>query len=386
MADVLEINRLDHLEDYRLVWNALHAQTRSASFFQTLDWLAVYWKHFGRGQRLRTLIVSSDGKPIGILPLTVIQEPTRLGRLRVLTYPLHDWGSYYGPIGPNPTATLTAAMHYLAAAPRDWDLLDLRWVDDERVDHGRTMRAMHGAGFSAAKQPWRQTAVIETGVATWEQYFAGRSSKFRSRVRRSNRRFDELPGAKFIRYRPLGAAHGEEDPRFDLYDQCEQVAARSWQGQSKTGTTLSHESVRPFLREAHCLAAKNGMLDVCLLLHDGGPAAFGYNYHCQGYVTGMRSGFVPELGKVSPGLVLYARALADSFARGDNHYDLGPGYFETKRPWMTASAASCRVTHYPATPTAQLLRMKHWWSRGRRPAAAKDAQPPNSKPKASRTR
>ena len=113
MSHVEEINDIFQLEGYRLLWNALLPQTRNATFFQSFDWLKVYWEHFGVGQRLRVLVVCSEGRPIGILPLVVRREKSRVGPIRVLTYPLHDWGTFYGPIGPNPTATLIAVRFNL---------------------------------------------------------------------------------------------------------------------------------------------------------------------------------------------------------------------------------------------------------------------------------
>ena len=93
-------------------------RTSAASFFHSFDWLEIYWRHFGDGQRLRVLVVRAGGEPLGILPLVVRSERTRLGTVRTLTYPLHDWGTFYGPIGPNPTATLLAgfAPHQRRAA------------------------------------------------------------------------------------------------------------------------------------------------------------------------------------------------------------------------------------------------------------------------------
>jgi len=129
MAKITEIRSLDQLDSLRLVWRSLLQQTPNATFFQSLDWLEVFWRHHGADQQLRVLVVSSGSEVIGILPLTVVTESTGVGSVRFLTYPLQDWGSFFGPIGPNPTATLMAAMRYLNTAPRDWDVLDLRWVD-----------------------------------------------------------------------------------------------------------------------------------------------------------------------------------------------------------------------------------------------------------------
>jgi CelD/BcsL family acetyltransferase involved in cellulose biosynthesis len=55
VSDVREINDLDGLAEYRSAWSDLLDQTPGASFFQSLDWLEVYWRHFGAGQKLRVL-------------------------------------------------------------------------------------------------------------------------------------------------------------------------------------------------------------------------------------------------------------------------------------------------------------------------------------------
>jgi CelD/BcsL family acetyltransferase involved in cellulose biosynthesis len=360
MFKVTEINRAEDLDHYHLVWQSLLAQTRGASFFQSLPWLQSYWKHFGQGQKLRLLLVRNAAETIGIVPLAVEAEATRAGTVRTLTYPLHDWSTFYGPLGANASGTLAAAMRHIAGTRRDWDLLDLRWVDKPAVDRGRTPMALLAAGLAYREHVWKETALVDLS-GTWEEYLATRSLKFRGNVRRLERRFLELKGASYERYRPLGSASGDDDPRWDLYDACLDLAERSWQGSSKDGTTLSHPKVRDFLRETHVLAAKAGALDMNLLRHGRRPVAFGYGYHYQGCVTGLRMGYDPNHAKLGLGQVITAFTLRDSFERGDVLFDLGPGSFETKLPWLTRVAASYRYTHYPlGSLRAQALRLKHW--------------------------
>ena len=369
MPNVVEINDIDALEGYRLNWQSLLGETRGASFFQSLDWLQCYWRHYGEGQRLRVLVALDNRRPIGILPLTVIEEKTGIGNMRVLGYPLHAWGWFYGPIGPNPTATLTLAMKHIAKLPRDWDMCDLRWVDNDRLDHGRTHGAMERAGLIATKQVWQPTAIVNL-TSGWDAYFASRTSKQRGNVRRYEKRVAKLGNVEHIRHRPLGAAHGDDDPRWDLYDECLEVAHRSWQANTAKGTTICHDSVRDFLRDSYELATKHGMADLNLLRVDGRPIAFSYNYVHDGYVTGIRFGFDAEFAEAGPGNVMYHRMLRDSFDRGDKVFDLGVGSLETKRIWQTAVVNSYRYTHYPkGCARSQILRLKHWWDR--RKAAAK---------------
>lgn len=363
MSYVVEINSMAQLDGYKLVWNALLPQTPAANFFQTFDWLACYWRHYGRDRKLRVLIVFADDEPVGILPLVVREESTRAGKVRVLTYPLDDWGTFYGPIGPNPAATLLAAMRHIARTPRDFDVTDLRWVDAESCDRRRTPTAMRAAGFDPHPQPWAQTGIVRF-EGDWESYWADRTKKWRHNVRRCERRLEEQGEVTFVRYRPEGETYGDGVPRWDLFEACVELAEKSWQGASETGTTLSHQSILPFLRDVHEAAAKHGQVDICLLLLDGRPVAFVYGYHYQGNVYALRMGYDPDFAPFGPGTVLLRRLLEDSFARGDQCFDLGIGSLCCKRHWITELATSYRYTHYPADDwQAQLLRAKRWYIR-----------------------
>jgi CelD/BcsL family acetyltransferase involved in cellulose biosynthesis len=360
MPNVKEINRIDELAAYRPQWQSLLSETIGATFFQSLEWLESYWSHFGNRCKLRTLIVSGEHGPIGVVPLVLSREPTKVGSIRVLTYPLHDWGSFYGPIGPHPAATLKAALAHVNRRRPDWDVMELRWVNAEDADAGRTEQAMREAGFPAYKTVWNRTAMIDI-EGTWDDYLAGRSKKWRRNIHHWDRKLAEQGRATYLRYRPRGKASGEDDPRWDLYDACEDIARKSWQGSSVTGTTLSHESVRPFLREVHAQAAERGALDLNLFCLDGKPAAFAYNYHLGGSVYGLRSGYDAEFSKAGLGNLLYARIIEDSFRRGDHTYDLGVGSFEAKKRLLTRIVPIFRYSHFRATsPAAQLLRTKRW--------------------------
>ena len=208
MVQVREINDIQELGELRPSWNSLLPQTARATFFQSLDWLECYWKHFGGEQRLRALVVyDGQQRPTGIVPLVVRRETTHVGTIRVLTYPLHDWGSFYGPVGPDPAATLRAGLEHVRRTPRDWDLVELRWVDPEDAGQGRTQQAMRGVGWRPRRQVWAETAMIELS-GTWAESFQGRGKKWRHNVMNCGRRLARLGEVNYIRYRPRGAADG----------------------------------------------------------------------------------------------------------------------------------------------------------------------------------
>jgi CelD/BcsL family acetyltransferase involved in cellulose biosynthesis len=368
MVRVVEIHDIEQLAEYRLEWGELLETTPVATFFQSLEWLETYWRHYGATQRLRTMIVFADDRVVGIVPLVVRLETTRIGQVRVLTYPLHDWGSFYGPIGPDTDLILAAACDHIHRTPRDWDIFELRWQGAIGTDPRQAERAMLHAGFCAYPTVWDRTAIVEMS-GSWESYWASRKSAWLQRFRHCERKLAEQGEISYVRYRPAGRSHGDGSPRWDLYDACEEIARRSWQGSATDGTTLSHEPVREFLRETHEAAAAAGAVDLNLLLLAGQPVAFLYNYYSRGYVYGLRCGYDAQQSREGAGNVLFARALHDSFIRGDRIYDLGVGSLKGKRHLQTRIVPILRYSHFPPLALrAQLLRLKRWWDARRNPA------------------
>lgn len=358
MTRVIEINCGEELDSLRGVWKSLLAETPRATFFQSLDWFELYWRHFSAGQHLRLLVVESAGHPIGILPLVVRKEQTRVGQVRVLTYPLDEWGTFYGPIGSRPAETLAAGLAHIRSTPRDWDVVDLRTVDDVRATDAPMGEAFDAAGLPALRAQWNQASVVDL-AGSFDEYWAARDSHFRGNVRRGERKLRASGEVTYIRYRPRGEAHGDGDPRWDLFDMCVQIAERSWQAGSTSGTTLCHPAIRAFLRDVHAAAARAGALDLNLLLVDGQPVAFMYNYHYRGQVYGLRTGFDRQRSRDGAGSVLVYEMLRDYFERGDRHFDFGPGQESYKRHWRTEIVPSYRYSYFaPTALRAQALHVK----------------------------
>ena len=347
MAHVVEINSLEDLQSYRLVWKSLFPETPRASFFNTFDWFEAYWKHFGAERHMRVLVAYADDKPIGIVPLCVQREKYQIGNVRVLTYPLSDWGLWYGPIGSQQTATMYLAAKHLRETHRDWDLLDLRWIPPGRRNRRGLTRVFRSVGWEPAQRHYQQTSNIDLSGYSWESYFEGRSKKWRHEARRQKRALQKQGEIGFLRYRPGSCAEGDGDPNWDFFEQCLSVSEKSWQAQSQDGNTLCHDHVQPFLTDCHGLAAKLGMLDMTLLTIDNQPVAYQYNYINQGKLFGLRMGYDHNYSKLCAGSVLFNYALEDSFARGDQLIELGIGETRYKQRVRTSRKSSYRLTYYP---------------------------------------
>jgi CelD/BcsL family acetyltransferase involved in cellulose biosynthesis len=379
MVEVLEIDSIEELSQYRMLWNSLFAATPAATFFHTLDWLEVAWKHFGKGQSLRVLVTKAAGEPLGILPLCVRTEKYRLGTVRVLTYPLDNWSTWYGPIGPNPSATLMAAMQHLRTRERDWDMIDLRWVGPAETERGRTARAMRVANILSQKSVYQTTTIVDL-PSSWQEFLAAKSDDARRDLRRALGRAFGDGRAEYLRHRPAPATEGDGDPRWDLYEMCEQVARTSWQGSMMNGNTLTHDRVRDYFRDAHATAARLGMVDMNLVTVDGQPASFLVSYHHHGHVCALRTGSDGAIEDRGVGFGVILKSIEDGIERGDRTIDLGQEPGKHNRQLRTRFASSYRLTYAPFSSwRSQTVRWSRWaqqrWQQRRAASAGAETVP-----------
>ena len=356
MITVAEINDIERLSGLRLLWRSLWGQTRNTSLFESFEWLENYWRHFGKDKKLRTLVVAVAGKPIGIVPLVVKLVPSRLGPVRALMYPLDSWGAFYGPIGPSRSATLLAALRHLHQTRRDWDMIDLGYVDLQRTDRGRTQNALRSAGLQSCRRVWQQTARVDT-MATWESYWASRSNACRQEYEFAEETLSQIGTVTFERYRPRGMMYGDTDRRRDLFNTFEEMFVTDQRAESRRRQNGSIEKGARFLRDMHGAAVDAGGLDLNVLSLNSKPVAFAYNFQWEGIVESVCLTVAPE-SIPGTGAVLAGRMLRDSFERGDRSFVFAHHDREFGRTWQTSTQTSYRYTHFARmNPRAQVLRL-----------------------------
>lgn len=356
MTTVREINDPAELPKLGPDWERLLALTPGGSYTQSLDWVQAYWKHFSAGKRLRVLVVYEDDRPAGIVPL-VVRTARLLEPARVLTYPLEDWGYFYGPIGPDRLRTLSAALGHIRRTPRDWHLVELPYVDGP-LDEDQTRMALESAGLPAQRDIYSCGIIDLTAYGTWEGYCASKHSKWRNTLGRQEKKLARRGKVTHVHHRTAATNGTPVEPRWDLYEACEAVAGASWQGSAK-GNMLNKEEYRGFYRECFEIASQRGGVDLDLIFVDGQPAALGYSYIYRGRVSVVKVAYHPDFGFEGAGTVLQARMVAESFARGDHTMELGHDFMYWKRVWVTHFRPVYRYVHFPITSVrAQLVRTK----------------------------
>lgn len=345
MLQVTEINELHELDSLRVTWRTLLHQTPGYSFFQTLEWLETTWPHYPLPQKLRVMLVERDGQPVGIVPFCVRSEARKMGRFRILTYPLNDWGTFYGPLGAKPQAAFLAAMEHVAATTRDWDFIDLRWVDQASPEFMSIGESLRACGYDFIVRPRMEVRLVRMNEG-WDGYVKSRSRNWRQKMRRDVESLEKKAGeVGLLRYRPA-AGEGTEREHDEIYDICAAIAEHSWQSEAESQSTLSSRRVRDLLRQLHRQAGALGMLDTNILTVGGRPVAFNYNYLAANRAYGLRSGFDQTAGLENCGKILIYKMLEDAFARGDAEYSFGPGRQPHKDRFATEMRHAYTFRHY----------------------------------------
>jgi hypothetical protein len=351
MLQVVEINAIEHLEAIRLRWTSLLYATRGASFFHTLDWLKVYWQHFRASQRLRVLLVHRSGTLLGILPLVVREEMTATGPAGMLTYPTITPNQFFGPIGPNPTATLMASLRHLLSKSRDWDILSL--VEIGEHDLGRTANAFTQAELHPSETV-RTTIVKACLDASWAEYISNHQPGDRScDTRRNKVEYEEhsCDGLTFERIRPLGNTYGDDRRVDGIIGACCVLEPR----------TLCREHPAALFRDVAAVASRLGMLDLNLLKLDGRLIAFSLNVHFDGAIQQLGTGETAVPFNVRPALVLGRRMLQDSFARKDRYMYFAASNDGLANLWATDQRSLVCHQHRATLPFRdRLTRLGRW--------------------------
>ncbi len=370
MTRVEEINCLADLIPYRLRWRRLWGETRGASFITSFDWLEARCRRLERDRRLRVLIIAHGREPLGILPLEMKDRYCAWGTVRVLSYPLDAGLSGYGPIGPNPTATLLAGLRHIQYSPHDWDVLELHGVQ-AATDRGRTEHALRQTGFRPMRSVDATAASIELRAHVSASGIDGaiRSASSTATVQMDG---GALGSVQYLRYRPRGLAFDDADPRWDLLAACEEVD-RKLQALPVTVGRPPEALASPntYRRDLHELAVTAGAADMHLLFSAGRPIAYVYGYFGQGWTAVAATGVAADAAPLGAGQVLVAKMCESCCRAGDQGYHLGVAGGLVPRNGTTRIHPIENYTHFAGGTRTQLLRLQGWLQHWRRRGAPK---------------
>ncbi|MDQ4144349.1 MAG: GNAT family N-acetyltransferase [Actinomycetota bacterium] len=305
----MDIRRVDAPEAFDLAdWNQILRLDPNRHIFATPEWSRLWWEAFG--QDMETFVLTfHDPDPVALAAFT-LDETNEGRRLRFLGG--DDLTDYLGPVvagEQHQRRVAESLLVYLRDKLGDWSYFDAKSLP---VPFGFSEWLVEAADRLEMLQHlelYELTAVLAL-PSTFEEYLAGLSRKQRHELSRKMRRFErELPEAVL-------RTSSSEDLDQDLASFIE--LHRGSEGPK--GEFMVPARARFFERVANRFQS-TGHLFLDSFQLDGRMVAATFSFEYEGVFYLYNSAYDPTLKSVSPGLILVARLIQRSIAKGCRRFD-----------------------------------------------------------------
>ena len=133
----MRVTEVRDFESIRDVWNQILAENRFGdNVFLTVDWLSIWWKHFGGQRKLALLKLEEDNQTMGIAPLMLTRyKMPAFGSIRKIEFlgTRHsDYNNFI--VSRNEKESVKCVTDYLNEI-EDWDWIELKEIPENIAIH-----------------------------------------------------------------------------------------------------------------------------------------------------------------------------------------------------------------------------------------------------------
>jgi len=303
--------------------------------------------------------VTRGTEMVALLPLVV--RPTRLFgvRLRVLG-PLSDLRNTHSDVlssslDQSVVSVLLAVLHEL---PVRWDVFRLSNVLEADPLLGYFTGAVRRRSLSSLVRDAHASYFLEL-PATYEQYLASRSSKFRNYLRRTERR---IAAESDVHISELATVDDVERG----YEMLLEVERASWKHAHGTAISSAPQATG-FFRDLCRGAAARGRLHLQVLSIGGRPAAYNLGYLHDATYSYLKTSFVEGLKPLGVATFLRARLVQTLIGKGIGVMDFPALPHEWERQWTETVRWHKKLTLYRETAPGLALSMAQRLRHGKAP-------------------
>lgn len=311
------------------LWRQIVPFAPAATVFQTWEWNAAWWQHFGRGKRFLGLAITEGEETVGLAAFFL----PRFSPLRTLRV-VGDSGSDYLDIiaAPGKEDAVGVAVAQFLHEKRGWD-----WGDLQQAKPGAVVEQI-AQSFRGAEVWQGETCPYLPLPGNWETFRKTLGKKLRSNIGYYERSAAKQYALEF-RVADSQSLTGDMTAFYELHQ-------KRWRGRFMPGAFAS-ERARAFHHQVARTLLDAGMLRLHTLSLDGKIRAALYCFHCNGRTIYYLGGFdpAPELAKFSLGTVLTARAIRHAIEEDQaREFDFLRGNEGYKYKWNAQDRFNQRIS------------------------------------------
>lgn len=352
-VQVADVRRGAGLAALEPEWQRLASVCHTATVFQTFEWNAAWWRHFGRvpGRSLRVVTFrNAEGTLVGLAPLmTSFWYTTPLRRLSFLGTGTSDYLDVLAE--PGWEDAVVAGLYGYLQNTGGWQIADFQQLREG--GYLRERRPVNESGltsFDALGEPCPYLAL----PPSWDMLLQGLGKKTRSNIGYYDRGLRKVYDVQIGPVMEDAELDGELSQLFELHQ-------RRWNQRWLPGV-FGGRRVQAFHRDAARRLLGRGWLRLFSLRLDGVTQASLYCFAYGDRICYYQGGFEPTLARLSLGTVLTAHAMQTAIAEERPVFDFLRGDEPYKAKWTGLSRVNMRrVITRAGTLFTPLARQSQQW-------------------------
>jgi CelD/BcsL family acetyltransferase involved in cellulose biosynthesis len=285
-------------------WKRLLANSTANSVFSSPDWAKIWWQQFDSGARLYLGAFRHQGETMGIAPLVVKDNVASfIGSSDVCDYldfvvePGNE-ENFFSELLDNLKAERITRLELAPLRPDSTVLRSLIKVAPSKT-------------WQVSCSPEDITVVLDL-PATWEDYLLLLSGKQRHELKRKLRRLDEEG--------ELNYRHNTDANRYDV-----DIFLRLFRDSRQDKAKFLTPQMESFFREVTNAMAEQKLLRLNILELDKKPVAATMCFDYKDTVYLYNSGYEPDYGWLSVGVISKALCIKDSIEKNRKLFDFLKG-------------------------------------------------------------
>jgi CelD/BcsL family acetyltransferase involved in cellulose biosynthesis len=314
-------------------WNSTLAKSKLHNPFLRHEWLASWWKGYGKDKGLYAIRFRLKGETVGFAPLMKYQTKLTGMHVEAIGFICNHW----------------TRMDFILVNGYAKDCLEklCEWMSKTgkvlilaQMDRACQNYVLLKKILSEKKRMFCETEKLHAYIpllGTWEEYFQGQSHNFRMDSRRKLKRLEkEGPVSLVSQWGENGSA----------LNKIEQIAQNCWQTKENVNIVTTTNG-RKFYEEVIHAWKNEGVLDFSILQIGDTPIAYMLGIKQDGCYFAFDTAFDRNFEKFSPGMILHNLILEKLYQEKINCFDFGyvSGY---KKRWSEETIKVSDLTIFPS--------------------------------------
>jgi len=327
MLKVKEIDDFSQFVALRDQWNQVLSKSEDNNIFLTWEWLSTWWRHFGKGRKLRILLAQENETIIAAAPLMLSSYSLfglKLRKMEFLGAEHTDYRNFI--LTRQKKECMRLFMNYLQGL--DWDFLEFRDIP-EIHEPAASLRKLFYKGLLENERVSSTCYYIPLGPSI-NDFSKQISGDMRRNLRRRMKRLQENHTIIFERQDDVDSIDQGIKTFVNLHQ-------KKWTSKGREGSFGEDPRFAGFLLDACKLLAEKRWVNLSLMKANDVPISAGLCFEYNKTLYYYHPGYDPAYAKFGVGNLLLLHLIESAIQNRLTMFDFLHGTEPYKRSWTSLS-------------------------------------------------